>query len=82
MYSIQQPYPPLYQQAHMNSDQTYAQTVQTTNNHFTRSNNGSQPNDQVLVQQWNNNNGQTIDQTRQMSGNQGQFHYIQQQPLQ
>jgi hypothetical protein len=64
MYSIQQPYPTFYQQAQMNSDQTYAHTVQTTNGQFTYPDNRSQANDQVLVQQWNNNNGQTVEQTR------------------
>ena len=54
----------------MNVDQTYAQTVQTTNDEATIAQNGNYTHDQRLVQQWNNNNGQSMEQSRQLSVNQ------------
>ena len=71
MYSIPQSYQTHPQQDHMNTDQRYGHTMQTTNDQVTFAQNGNYSNEQVLVQQWNNNNGQSVEQTRQLSLNQG-----------
>ncbi|CAF3073043.1 unnamed protein product, partial [Rotaria sp. Silwood2] len=73
----------------MNTGQAYVPTSYTTNDQYTLAQNGSYSNDQVLVQHWYNNNGQSIEQTRQVAANQlsvplggQQSLHHQQQPLQ
>jgi hypothetical protein len=53
----------------MNTDQPYVHTCHTTNDQFTFAQNGNYPYDQVSLQHWHNNNGQSIKQMCKMPAN-------------
>jgi hypothetical protein len=67
MYSTSQQ-PQLSQQpALMSSDQAYLHMSHTIGDQFSRAQSMNYSNDQMSVQHWQNNNGQLIEQTSQMS---------------
>jgi len=70
MYSHLQPSQILHEPTPMNIEQSYIDTSHTANDQFQHAQLGSHWNDQVLVQHSDDNNGQPIEQTTQMSANQ------------